>query len=51
MDTFTETPLRWLSGACLVIGPALFAAATFFWLPNGNYGVTAGALTVLALMF
>lgn len=40
-----------LHGVCLVIGPVLFVLSTFFWLPNGSYGATAGALIVLSLVF
>lgn len=40
-----------LQGACLVLGPVLFALSTFFWLPNGSYGATAAALIVISLVF
>jgi hypothetical protein len=33
-----------------VLGPAVFAASTFFWLPTGTYGATAGALISVGLV-
>ncbi|EWM15956.1 hypothetical protein [Kutzneria sp. 744] len=38
---------RVLSGACLVLGPALMGASTAFWEGNSQ-GATGGALVVLA---
>jgi len=39
-----------LKGACLIIAPLLFALSTFFW-QNGEYGVTAGTIIVVANVF
>ncbi|MFD8498904.1 hypothetical protein [Amycolatopsis sp. NPDC059657] len=47
----SEKFLYRLQGGCLVIGPALFAASTFFWRPNGTYSAATGTLLVLALVF
>jgi hypothetical protein len=41
--------LRLMQGVCLVLGPAVFAASTFFWLPTGTYGATSGALISVGL--
>jgi len=38
-----------MQGVCLVLGPATFAASTFFWLPTGTYGATSGALIGVGL--
>jgi hypothetical protein len=40
-----------LQATCLIVGPLLFAAATFFWLPGGGYSATAAALIVVSLAF
>ncbi|RZQ64712.1 hypothetical protein [Amycolatopsis suaedae] len=41
---------RHLRTVLLVVGPVVFAASTFFWLPGGTYGATAGALMVAGLV-
>jgi hypothetical protein len=41
--------LRPMQGVCLVLGTALFATSTFFWLPTGTYGATSGALLGVGL--
>ncbi|MGI5132193.1 hypothetical protein ACQEVB_35690 [Pseudonocardia sp. CA-107938] len=43
--------LRPMQGAALILGAALFAASTFFWLPTGTYGAASGTVIVLALVF
>lgn len=35
----------------LVAGPALFAASSFFWKTDGNYGITGSTLLVIGSIF
>lgn len=35
----------------LVLAPGIFAASSFFWLPDGSYGVTGGLLQMFADVF
>ncbi|MEV0455806.1 hypothetical protein [Catellatospora methionotrophica] len=42
----TSVPL--LARACLVAGPLLFAASTFFW-HDGRYGATGGTIVALSV--
>lgn len=35
----------------LAVGPALFTAADFFWVSDGQYGLTAGTLLTLGSVF
>jgi len=44
----TPPPTRTLQGISLVLGPALNAAATFFWNDEGRHGVTAGTMVALS---
>jgi hypothetical protein len=44
----TPPPARILQGISLVLGPALNAAATFFWSDEGRHGVTGGTLVALS---
>jgi hypothetical protein len=44
----TPPPARVLQGTSLVLGPALNAAATFFWSDEGRHGVTGGTLVALS---
>jgi hypothetical protein len=49
IDARPDRFLRTMQGICLVLGTALFAASTFFWLPTGTYGATSGALLSVGL--
>jgi hypothetical protein len=52
MTTMTSSQAgRLIQGACLILGPAVFAASTFYWLPGGADGATSGTLLVLSLVF
>lgn len=41
--------VRVLVRLCLVVGPLMFAASTFFWEETGRYNVTSGTLLALSL--
>lgn len=41
-----NVPERMLFGVSLIVGPLLFALSSFFWVDDGQYGITGSSLLI-----